>query len=104
MKNCDLILRDMMQTSLDLAKPRTNISRAIARVNSQAKTLESAFLVQQAVKSNKTKQLNEIFDRDTLVPDALKSKPPKLVSVKNLSEAGKVLAKQSKVVQAKKAA
>jgi len=99
-----MILRDMMQTTLDLAKPRTNILRATARINGGAKTLESAFLTQQATKNNKVKQLSEIFDRDTLVPDALKAKPPKLTSVKNLSEAGKTLAKQSKVVQAKKVA
>jgi len=104
MKNADFILRNMMELSIDVAKPRVNITRAREQMDYSMQTLQGAFLVKEAHKASKTKVMNEIFDRDTLVPDVLKAKPPVLASVKNLSEAGKTLAKQSKVVAAKKAA
>lgn len=91
MKNVNLLLRNMMQASLDVSKPKASVTRLNKQIEFSYATIQAAALSKHATRFDKVQHKNEIFDADSLVPVHLKGNSENIV-VKN---AAKTLAKRS---------
>jgi hypothetical protein len=77
MKNAAYILRNLMQATLDMKKPKANLMQLMTQVEAGYKVIEAASIVRNDdIVTKRQLSINEIFDNDSLVPDALKVPKP----------------------------